>query len=452
MRLPALWLVIASSAAFADSAVSLEPGVTLAVSQPQASYFGVGAGGLLTGHLGVASFFDLQLQGGLVWLPARAGAPVSGAASAVLAGLGFRLHLPADYRVVPWLDADAHYVNTGGLSRFALTVGAGALIRLTPEGTVFVGPTARLVQFFKLVDEANFSNFDATLLSFGATLLIRFGDGAARADTDSDGDGVPDSKDGCPHAPGPAPSGCPSKDADGDLVPDVSDACPNVAGLALFAGCPDPDPDRDGVQGTADLCPAVAEDRDGFKDDDGCPEPDNDGDSVLDGNDLCPLVAGPAATRGCPDGDGDGVADPQDECPTAAAPGTRNGCPEYKQVFVTESKLEIRQKILFAFGKADILPKSFGLMDEVTRAATDHVRLCLRIEGHTDAVGSAAKNKQLSADRARAVAAYLVSHGIDARRLSSEGYGAEQPLETNATPEGRERNRRVEFVIVPCAQ
>ena len=46
---------------------------------------------------------------------------------------------------------------------------------------------------------------------------------------------------------------------------------------------------------------------------------------------------------------------------------------------------------------------------------------------------------------------YLVKKGIENTRLNSQGYGPNQPLETNATPEGRERNRRVEFVLVPCA-
>ena len=448
MRAVLLTLVVASSALGADVTLSAEPSVALPVSEPQASYFGVGGGAVAGAHLGLGRFFDVGLQLGFVALPAKANAPVLGSTSAVLAGAGLRFHLPYDNRVVPWLDVGAHYVNTGGLSRLNLTLGGGVLFGLTSEGTFFLGPQARLLQVFKLVDEAGYLNRDASVLTLGLTLLIRFP--GETVDGDADADGVLDSKDSCPKEPGQAPSGCPLRDADGDLVPDAVDACPHQAGLSAFAGCPDPDPDKDGVHNPADKCPDVAEDRDGFEDSDGCPEVDNDQDGVVDGVDDCPLIAGPASSKGCPDADGDKVRDSEDECPKAPGPLESRGCPSYEKVKVTDSKLEITQKIFFAFGKSDILPKSFGLMDEVVRALGDHVRLCLRIEGHTDAVGSAKKNLQLSDDRARSVREYLVKKGIENTRLNSQGYGPNQPLETNATPEGRERNRRVEFVIVPC--
>ena len=72
----------------------------------------------------------------------------------------------------------------------------------------------------------------------------------------------------------------------------------------------------------------------------------------------------------------------------------------------------------------------------------------VRIEGHTDAVGAVEHNLALSEARAAAVREYLIGQGLTPDRLESKGYGPTLPLESNATAEGRERNRRVEFVIL----
>lgn len=435
MRAAALWMWLVAASALADVGLSLEGSAAVPVSQPQATYFGFGGGGLVGVHLGVARIFDVLVQGGGYGLSGRPASPTGTGAAAFLGGVGARLHLPWDFRLAPWLEVGVQYVNTGGLSRLGLTGAGGLGIGLFADGSLLVGPSVRVVQVFKLVDEAGYASHDATVLAFGVTALVRLGGGDAPADPD--GDGVTGEADACPTQAGPAPTGCPPKDTDQDQVVDAADACPTEPGLPAFGGCPDPDRDRDTVLDPADRCPAAAEDRDGFEDGDGCPDPDNDADGVADASDGCPLVAGPPASGGCPDADGDGVNDQVDQCPKVAGPAASRGCPVYRQVVVTESRLEIRQKIFFAFGKADILPKSFQLMDEVTQALTDHTRLCVRVEGHTDSVGSAAKNKQLSKDRAKAVMDYLVKHGIEAVRLSAEGYGPEQPLESNATPDGR---------------
>ena len=77
--------------------------------------------------------------------------------------------------------------------------------------------------------------------------------------------------------------------------------------------------------------------------------------------------------------------------------------------------------------------------------------MCIRdrIQGHTDAIGSDAANQRLSEKRAYAVVNFLVQYGgIDAKRLQAKGYGESQPVASNETDEGRQLNRRVDFVIL----
>lgn len=179
------------------------------------------------------------------------------------------------------------------------------------------------------------------------------------------------------------------------------------------------------------------------------PRADSDGDGVLDDNDQCPNVAGTAALHGCPerDRDHDGVLEPDDACPDKAGPATNAGCPVYRTVVVTDNSIELNQKIFFAYDLADILPKSYEVLDDVATVLRDREKLRVRIEGHTDEHGAFKHNLELSLARARSVMRYLVDHGVAAERLSAMGYGSTQPLDTNKTAAGRERNRRVEFVI-----
>ena len=71
----------------------------------------------------------------------------------------------------------------------------------------------------------------------------------------------------------------------------------------------------------------------------------------------------------------------------------------------------------------------------------------VEIQGHTDNVGKDASNQTLSENRAAAVMEYLAQHGADKKRIKSKGYGKKKPITTNDTDDGRQKNRRVEFVI-----
>lgn len=260
------------------------------------------------------------------------------------------------------------------------------------------------------------------------------GPAAMQGCPDSDGDGVPDHRDQCPYehaGPHGAPvgDGCPrpEPDRDGDGTPDAHDACPDDPGPRSWQGCPDSD--GDGIPDHLDRCPFVAEDKDGYADEDGCPEPDNDQDRIPDGSDAEPLEPElPMALR-----------IPQ---PTAQAT---------ERVIVQTARIFILDKILFRPRTAVILSESTPVLDRIAQVvrAHDHI-VKLRIDGHTEKIAgwSAKRMARLSEEMVRAVLRYLVKKGVEVDRLALFGFGARRPIDSNRTPEGRTRNRRVEFVVI----
>jgi outer membrane protein OmpA-like peptidoglycan-associated protein len=148
------------------------------------------------------------------------------------------------------------------------------------------------------------------------------------------------------------------------------------------------------------------------------------------------------------------VADAFDACPDESAgenvaEGAR-GCPAKRALArIGEGKLDLRANVVFATGSANIDTASHPLLDEVVALLQGRPDITLvRIEGHTDNEGKPERNNRLSRRRARSVLAYLVDHGVAASRLVSEGFGDSRPVADNATVEGRDANRRVDFIIV----
>lgn len=103
--------------------------------------------------------------------------------------------------------------------------------------------------------------------------------------------------------------------------------------------------------------------------------------------------------------------------------------------------------VLFEFGKAQLLPTAGPRLDTLADFLKQYPDRRLLIEGHTDSVGSDATNLTLSERRAQAVQQALTMRGVDASRITTRGYGKSYPVASNATPEGRALNRRVEVVI-----
>lgn len=104
--------------------------------------------------------------------------------------------------------------------------------------------------------------------------------------------------------------------------------------------------------------------------------------------------------------------------------------------------------IYFDTGKATIRPESYYVLDDAVRVLNANPKVTVEIAGHTDSVGSDSYNMRLSDARANSVRTYLISKGIAANRLIARGYGESSPVETNATREGRQMNRRIEFRVL----
>lgn len=259
---------------------------------------------------------------------------------------------------------------------------------------------------------------------------------------DTDGDKIIDSEDACPTVAGVAAlKGCPDADADG--ITDAEDVCPNNAGPKENQGCPDQD--QDGLFDFVDNCPTVA----GPKENQGCPWPDTDGDGLLDKDDDCPNLAGPKANKGCPykDSDNDGSLDKDDDCPNTPGPKTNKGCPVIEQAVIEVLKTAF-DNLEFETNKDIIFESSKPSLNELAEVLNKKTTWKLEIAGHTDNVGDDNLNLVLSKKRAEAVKAYLISQGVDEARLITKYFGETKPIASNDTPEGRQKNRRVEMKIV----
>jgi outer membrane protein OmpA-like peptidoglycan-associated protein len=175
------------------------------------------------------------------------------------------------------------------------------------------------------------------------------------------------------------------------------------------------DSDGDGIDDEQDQCPNQAEDRDGFQDDDGCTDLDNDGDGIVDSADQCPDE--PETKNGFQDDD---------------------GCADQTSTDLVGFTFP-RNSDKFDPASAALLERAYQVLDR-------NRRLTVEIAGHT-AEGEA-KPLELSIARAEAVKEYLVRRGIAEDRLRTVGYGSDRPNATNATREGRDKNRRIEFRVV----
>jgi outer membrane protein OmpA-like peptidoglycan-associated protein len=126
---------------------------------------------------------------------------------------------------------------------------------------------------------------------------------------------------------------------------------------------------------------------------------------------------------------------------------TAKGDQNYLEKEVKINTPVVLKNIYFATGKAELMPESYEELGLLVELLSNDTASRVEVTGHTDNRGNEEENKKLSFERAKAVVKYLVDNGIREERLTFSGMGSEQPITTNDTEEGRQQNRRVEFVI-----
>jgi outer membrane protein OmpA-like peptidoglycan-associated protein len=176
---------------------------------------------------------------------------------------------------------------------------------------------------------------------------------------------------------------------------------------------------------------------------------DTDGDSLSDGDEVLKYHTDPLKR----DTDGGGVddgtevrrgtnpLDPSDDFPKAPKEEPKKDISN-----VAKGQSLVLEGIEFETGKSTVTGKSASILDTVVNVLTANPDIAVEVQGHTDNKGKEAANVKLSQRRAESVMEYLVKHGIDAKRLTAKGYGSSKPAATNDTDEGRQKNRRIEFL------
>jgi len=168
---------------------------------------------------------------------------------------------------------------------------------------------------------------------------------------------------------------------------------------------------------------------------------DSDGDSVVDKLDRCPNTPKGVYVdaKGCPlDGDKDGVADYKDNCLKT---------PLRLKVDIHGCSIAKELKLNFASNSDKILKESYPKVVEFAKFLKLYPRYKVQVVGHTDSQGKEAANMKLSQARALSVKNALIKEGIDASRIASSGRGEFDPIASNKTKEGREKNRRIEVKL-----
>jgi outer membrane protein OmpA-like peptidoglycan-associated protein len=185
------------------------------------------------------------------------------------------------------------------------------------------------------------------------------------------------------------------------------------------------DRDGDGIVDIEDDCPDQPETFDTFEDEDGCPELDGDQDGVPFERDVCPEEP---------------IYPEQD-------PRYSDGCPKLAEL--SGDKIIITEAIYFLEDSIGIQRRSWPVLYAVKDILLEHPELeHVLVEGHTNDNGSAEYNYELSDRRSRAVAQWLVAHGISRNRLLSKGYGYDNPLVDHDVEDALRINRRVEFTVL----
>ena len=168
---------------------------------------------------------------------------------------------------------------------------------------------------------------------------------------------------------------------------------------------------------------------------------DTDADGLNDGAEVLTHRTSPLKA----DTDGGSVNDAQEIAKGINPLDPADDIPKPAIQRIEVGKAIVLEGIVFKTGKSTIEPASEANLMDAFNALKDNPAIAVEIRGYTDNVGKIAGNKKLSLRRAEAVRSWLVMKGIDSRRIAVAGYGPENPIADNSTPEGRAMNRRIEF-------
>jgi len=386
------------------------------------------------------AYFPLSFLGGEIEGMAATGSTDQGDGVALLAGRAQVIVQAPFWSVVPFVVGGLGYWYvsndySGNDSDPAFHFGGGAKVNVASNVSLRLDVRDTVTNQRAIGDYPN----NVEVLVGGNLVLGR----AAPAPKDTDRDGYVDERDQCPLEAGTLPNGCPIRDTDADGIMDPDDQCVKEAGPAP-TGCPVLDADLDGIADATDQC--VSEK--GVMPT-GCPDGDLDG--VLDRDDKCPVIPGVAPDGCLPDADQDGIVGADDRCPDK--PETKNGfedadgCPDELPASV-KNFMGVIAGIEFDTNKDSIRDSSQSVLERAVSVLTEYPSLRIQIVGHTDDKGAHDHNLDLSQRRAESVKAYFVARGIDPRRVESRGAGPDEPLGSNKTLAGRQKNRRIEFHVL----
>ncbi len=221
--------------------------------------------------------------------------------------------------------------------------------------------------------------------------------------------------------PEPRPTQPNLADRDGDGVPDRDDQCPDERGKHMYLGCPDPEKPPLPEGGNNEDLPPVDPDPDKYE--------ENNNNSETDGQQSSAMVI-PDVT----------FAPPGDELRVPASEATETELNNINRRL---------QNIFFENGSYELSEEATSVLDEAAAFLQQYPDVDIQVMGHTDDSGNERGNIVLSIQRAYKVKYYLVyQKGVKMSRISSDGYGSNEPLSNNQTEEGRSMNRRVEMQVV----
>jgi outer membrane protein OmpA-like peptidoglycan-associated protein len=252
-----------------------------------------------------------------------------------------------------------------------------------------------------------------------------------------------DENDVCPNYAGPKElDGCP--DYDGDLVPDHRDACPEVPGEEAYHGCKEGYPSLDPEN--REKYKIVVPEKQVYKD---ANEKIVRKTTTTTTTTQAPSTQQSSSTIRRSTTTTSSTSNGQ-RSTSSVSTGTRTSSSSSSSVSSEVRGVfdEALTGIKFNSSKATLKKSSYATLNKVVRILSINKDLNVSINGHTDSTGDPVKNKSLSLARANSVKKFLMSRGIAENRLKTIGHGIEKPIADNSTPQGRELNRRVEFVVI----